>query len=63
MTEKASDQEMADFFQKHIKKPCGTEAGDLEDFYKREARKIKPTFTDEAAKKQLEEAIEKGKDK
>ncbi len=63
MGEKASDQEVADFLKKHIKNPCGTEAGDLEDFYKREAEKIKSTFTDATAKKQLEEAIKQGKNK
>lgn len=63
MVEKASDQQVADFFEKHIKKPCGTKAGDLEDFYKREAKKIIPTFTDEAARRQLGKAIKRGKDK
>jgi hypothetical protein len=57
MTERASDQEVADFFEKHIKNPCGTESGDLEDFYKREAQRIMLTFTDKSATRQLEKAI------
>jgi hypothetical protein len=59
----ASDRQVVDFFGRHIVDPCGTEAGNLRDFYIREAERVRTSFSDLNAKGDLERLINLYKNK
>lgn len=61
MSDKATDRELADLLAYHIEHPCvePRTGANIKPFYIREAKRIIGTFTDPAAKKTLEESINK----
>ncbi len=60
----ASDKEVADFFIKHIEKPCELDIGggfirNIREFYIREAERILPKFTDQDSINKLRTELDK----